>query len=83
MNSFFAIIGALKAGESLQNPETLNNRQLLLNVFVAIMSSLLIFSPIPLDDNQIELIAYLITTFISMINMYLTTATSKKIGLKK
>ena len=83
MNSFFAIIGALKAGESLQNPETWKNRQLLLNVFVAIMSSLLVFSPVPLDDNQVELIAYLITTFISMINMYLTAATSKKIGLKK
>lgn len=80
------LIEALQAGKELANPSTWKNRQTTTNLIVAILG-LLLFGmrmagiDLQLTDAQLIGIAEAVAVLLGLINMFLTTATSKKVGL--
>lgn len=77
---------ALKVGESLHNPETWKVRQNAINAIMAAMGILFAMSPdlkahLALSEDDVIVIAGGIAAIGGAINTYLTTATTKKIGL--
>jgi hypothetical protein len=81
LEKLFAATNALKAGESLKEPAMWKNVQSLMNVFVVIIATVIKFVDIPVDDSQVNAIAYGLATLAVMVNVYLTHATSTKVGL--
>lgn len=82
----FKLIGALKAGEELDNPAKWKNKQLLANTIAIIILAIIngaqaVDIYIPLTEAQINLISEIVAGLIVLINGYLTIATSKKVGL--
>jgi len=83
MNKFWLVIEALYAGKELKNPGAWKQYGLLVNVFGVIITALIGFVPdltvLDVDKNNI---VEGFATLAFILNMYLTTATTKKIGLK-
>ena len=73
---------ALKAGKSLENPETWKNRQLAMNACLTVVGLVPIFLPqIGLTDSNLNVIALAIATIGgAIVNSYFTAATSDKVG---
>ena len=84
MGKFFAIIDALYEGKSLKDPEVWKNRQNTVNAILAILGLLTAFKPdLPISGEALDSIAGGIATVLGIISMYLTTATSEKVGFKQ
>lgn len=78
---------ALKAGEELANIKDWKQKQLAINALSAFIVALIGVAKafgyeIPLVETDINNMAYTFVTIIGLINMYLTVATTKKIGLQ-
>jgi len=85
-NCMFKLIGALKAGEELDNSAKWKNKQLLANTVAIVILAIIngaraIDIQIPLTEPQVQIISDIIAGIIVLINGYLTIATSKKVGL--
>jgi len=72
---------ALRAGESLADPASWKNRQLLSTAILAILYLLVTFMPVPLAPDDINAIASGLSLLGGTINGYLTVATTEKVGL--
>ena len=81
VENIFAAVNALKAGESLKNAATWKNKQLLMNVFLVIIATLLKFGNIDIETSDLNSISYGLATLGVTVNSYLTTATSEKVGV--
>lgn len=78
---------ALKAGEELANVKDWKQKQIAINTLSAFIVALIGVAKafdieIPLVETDINNMAYTFVTLIGLVNVYLTTATTKKIGLK-
>lgn len=79
-----ALYLVLQAGESLKNPEVWKQRQALYTLLVPILGAIPQFVelPIPIPQESIRDISMGAATIFTVIwNLYLTYATSKKVGL--
>jgi len=81
LNKLFAAANAIKAGESLKNPATWKNRQILMNAILIIVGTIPQFVAIELSDADINSISYGLATLAGVLNTYFTAATSAKVGL--
>lgn len=83
MNKLTAALTALRYGASLTDPALWKKHQLFVNALVGLFGALVYFMPkgVELTDEDIRSIAGGIGTFVSVFNLYLTAATSDKIGL--
>jgi hypothetical protein len=81
LDKLFAAANAVKAGESLKNPEAWKNRQMLMNALLIIIGTIPQFVNIELSDADINSISYGLATLAGVLNTYLTSATSVKVGL--
>jgi len=81
------LIEALKAGKELANPASWKNRQTTMNLLVAVLSLLLLALrmagiDLQLSDDQLTGTAEAVAVILGLFNMFLTTATSKKVGVR-
>ncbi len=81
-----SLIKALKAGHELSNPAIWKKGQNLTNSVAAVIAGLIavfkIFGiEIPVTDEQMVEIASIIAAILALINGYITTASSKKVGV--
>jgi len=84
MNKFWLVIEALYAGKELKNPGAWKQYGLLVNVFGVIITSLIGLVPeLNVLDVDKQNIVEGFATLAFVINGYLTTATTKKIGIKE
>lgn len=81
MEKIFALAGAIKSGECLANPEAWKNRQTLLNAFLSFIGLVPIMTNIEMSEVEINNTAYFLSASAGLINMYITNATSKKVGI--
>jgi hypothetical protein len=81
IENVFTAINAIKAGESLKNAASWKNKQILMNVFLIIITTLFEFGNIDISEADINSIAYGLATLGVAVNSYLTAATSEKVGL--
>jgi len=82
LEKMFAAGNALRAGESLKDPARWKNVQNSMNALVIIIGVGAQFAGFPIDESQTNAIAYGIATILALVsNVYLTTATTDKIGL--
>ena len=77
---------ALKAGEELGNAESWKNRQATASAVAAVLGLVVVLLPkiglkIDISGGDIATIAGGIAVVLGMLNSYLTTATSKRVGL--
>ena len=76
-----AALAALRYGSSLSDPAVNKNRQNLVNALIGLLGALAVFCPIEVTSDDIQIIAGGIAAVIGLYNIYVTTATSTKIGL--
>jgi len=81
LDKVFAAGRALKAGEELENPAVWKNQQSLMNTFMIILGSVPIFIDIDVSEAQLNAISYGFAVFAGVCNLYITNATSRKVGL--
>lgn len=81
MNKIAAALAALRYGSSLSDPAVWKDRQNTINALVGLIGAVLIFFPMGLGREDIELIAGGGAVLLGLLNTYLTTATSAKVGL--
>lgn len=81
IENIFAAINAIKAGESLKNAASWKNKQILMNVFLVIITTIFEFGNIDIPEADINSIAYGLATLGVAVNSYLTAATSEKVGI--
>lgn len=77
---------ALQAGQELADPKLWKDRQTTLNLCMAVLTGAvialrIIWPNFPITDDQLIDYASILTTILAIINGYLTTATSKKVGV--
>ena len=82
----FHWLNALKAGEQLLDPATWKNRQVTANAILVLLLALVNVLKIkgievPVSEEMFGAMSEGIAALIGVLNMYFTTATSKKIGL--
>jgi hypothetical protein len=81
LNNFLLLCRALRAGESLADPATWKQRQLRLNALLAILWLLAKLLPVELAPDDIDALANGIGMIGgTLVNGYLTVATTVKIG---
>jgi VIT1/CCC1 family predicted Fe2+/Mn2+ transporter len=73
------ILSALKAGQSLDNPGLWKKAQNWINLITAILSAITAFMP-SLSAIATPEVIKLVVSIVGAINVYLTTATTEKIG---
>ena len=81
------IFQALQAGQELRNPAAWKKGQNLINLCALVITGIVAvlrvqFPDLPMTDDQIVEIASILAGLLAVINGYITTATSKKIGVK-
>ena len=81
------IFQALQAGQELRNPAAWKKGQNLINLCALVITGIVAvlrvqFPDLPMTDEQIVEIASILAGLLAVINGYITTATSKKIGTK-
>ncbi len=81
MNKIQLLYNAIQAGKSLQNPEIWKKRQALWTAFATILSLIPAFTDLPLTQDQIDIISTFLAGAVGVFNIYLTFATSEKVGL--
>jgi uncharacterized YccA/Bax inhibitor family protein len=82
----FELMNTLKAGQQLKDPTTWKNRQLTLNAVTILLAALIAVLRVTgvdvmLSDEALQLLAEIIAAILGFINILLTTATTKKVGL--
>jgi len=82
------IFEVLNAGKELKYSAGWKNKQITANLVVVVLGGLLWILRIggfdlPVDDATLKEIAELVAGVLGLINVYLTIATSKKVGLLK
>lgn len=81
MGKLAAFWNALKAGEQLADSATWKNRQMATNAILTVMALITAFYPGAASHDDLEAVAGGIAAVAGIINAYLTTATTDKIGL--
>ena len=81
LEKLFAAGKALRAGESLKDPAAWKNKQLLFTAILTILSVATRFLEIDVPDQTLNSISAGFADFAIVLNLYLTPATSEKIGL--
>lgn len=81
MNKLLAALAALRYGSSLTDPEIWKNRQLVMNALIGLLAAIAPFLPVELSHEDQRAIAGGIAAVGVVLNIYLTAATSKKVGL--
>lgn len=82
MSKLMAIITALRYGSSLSDPEVHKVRQNLVNALVGLLGAVAVFLPMEVTADDMANIAGGIASIVGLYNVYVTTASSKKIGLQ-
>jgi hypothetical protein len=82
-DKIFAAGRAIQAGESLKNPATWKNVQLLANAITILLGAVLAFVPLDLTPEQIAQISSGLAMLAGAVNKYFTVATSEKVGIHK
>lgn len=79
------IFEAVQAGKELSNPEIWKNRQTTMNMLVVLLSGSAylasLLGGVTVPQDVVTGAAEAIAIVLGLINAYLTTATSKKVGL--
>lgn len=82
---FGLLFEAMKAGKELSNPATWKNRQTAFNLLVVVLTAVAYLSNlatgVTIPDDVVKAAAEIIAIVLGLVNAYLTTATSKKVGL--
>lgn len=81
MNKMLAALAALRYGSSLTDPAIWKNRQLLMNALIGLLAAIAPFLPVELSHEDQKAIAGGIAAVGIVLNIYLTAATSDKVGL--
>lgn len=81
MGKFMAALAALRYGSSLTDPAIWKNRQILMNALLGLLAAVAPFIPVEMSDEQRMAIAGGVAAVASVLNAYLTAATSNKVGL--
>jgi hypothetical protein len=81
MNKIQLLYNAIQAGQNLKNPEIWKKRQALWTAFVTILSVIPAFTDLPLSQEHIDTISTFLAGAIGIWNIYLTFATTDKIGI--
>jgi len=81
LEKIFAAGKAIQAGESLKDPAAWKNKQQLMNALTIILGVVPTFIDIDLAEADINAISYGVATGVAVVNLYLTAATSTKVGL--
>ena len=76
---------ALQSGKELSNPATWKNRQNTINLLVVLIGALAylanLATGVPIPQDVVNGVAEIVAIILGLVNAYLTTATSKKVGL--
>lgn len=80
MGKFAAFFMALRYGSSLTDPALWKQRQNTINAVVGLLGAAVVFFPVEVSHEDLELIAGGIAVVLGLFNTYLTTATTTKIG---
>ncbi|WP_041646661.1 hypothetical protein [Aromatoleum aromaticum] len=81
MHKLLAALAALRHGASLADPAGWKSRQNTLNVLVALIGAVLVLYPMGISHDDIAAIAGGLAAVLGLLNGYLTTATTTKLGL--
>ena len=83
MGKLFAFLAALRHGTNLTDPKVWKVRQNLINALIGLIGAIAVFLPetIGMSDEDILSIAGGIATIAGLFNVYITTATTDKIGV--
>lgn len=81
MTKFGAIFAALRHGASLTDPALWKQRQNTVNILVAFLGAVFVLFPVEVSREDLELLATGGAVLLGLLNGYLTTATSEKLGL--
>lgn len=81
MNKMLAALAALRYGSSLTDPEIWKNRQMLMNALIGLLAAVAPFLPVELSHEDQKAVAGGIAAIGIVLNIYLTAATSTKVGL--
>ena len=88
MSKIVTIIKAVQAGQELRTPDKWKKGHVLTNLTGAVVAGIITalhwwYPDVPLPDGVAEYAAEMIGTALVLVNLYLTYATSTKIGVKK
>ena len=81
MGKLAAVLAALRYGSSLSDPAVWKRRQNLTNALVGLLGAITLFLPVEVTDADIAALAGGLAVAVGLLNAYLTTATSDKVGL--
>lgn len=81
MSKFLAALAALRYGSSLTDPALWKNRQMLMNALLGLVAAVAPFLPVEMSHEDQLAIAGGVAAIGGLLNLYLTAATSEKVGL--
>lgn len=81
MGKIAAALAALRYGSSLTDVEVWKHRQNLLNALLGLLGAAAVFLPVEVTHEDLAAIAGGIAAIAGVLNAYLTTATSARVGL--
>lgn len=81
MDKLLAALAVLRYGSALTDPEIWKKRQLAANALIGLLAAIAPFLPVELSHEDQRAIAGGIAAVGVVLNIYLTAATSKKVGL--
>jgi len=84
--NLISMFKALQAGQELSDPKAWKDRQTTLNLCMVVLTGAvaglrIIWPNFPIADDQLIDYATIAATILALVNGYLTTATSKKVGV--
>lgn len=82
MGKLSAALQALRHGASLADPAGWKRRQNTVNALAGLIGALLAFYPMDVSADDVAAIAGGIAAVLGLLNAYLTTASSDKVGLR-
>ena len=82
MTKLAAALAALRYGSSLTDPAIWKHRQNTLNALIGFLGAAVVFLPLEVSSEDLAAIAGGIAVFGGLLNTYLTTATTDKIGVQ-
>lgn len=81
MHKLLAALAALRHGASLADPAGWKRRQNTVNALVGLLGAVALFLPVELSDADIEMLAGGVAVLLAIANLYVTTASTDKIGV--
>lgn len=81
MGRLAAALAALRYGASLSDPALWKQRQNTINGLIGLLGALVLLFPMEISREEIEMVAGGVAVLLGLLNGYLTTATSEKLGL--